>query len=510
MHQELVIDVSEYETRVALYGDEILQEVHIERDGRYSLTGSIYRGCVNRIVPGIQAAFVEFGGDRHGFLHVRDIVPGAMGFIDSDKRSVDEDARNRSEEPLDIRSVLHEGQSLLVQVTKDPIAGKGARLTTNLTVAGRYLVLTPYNDRIGVSQRIREEAERERLRDLMDDFRHEISSSYGYIVRTVAEGVPIEDLEDDVEFLERLWQQVAEKAKDVANGEVVYQELPLHTRAVRDLVNTKVKSIAVNDEDTLAQVKDFVTSYMPEYISGLTLATDSKHQRRKLNDELEKALMRKAELPSGGYLLIENTESMCTVDVNTGRFVGSKNLEDTAFKTNIEAAQVIPQEMRVRNIGGLVVVDFIDMVDAAHRREVMAAFEKAFEGDPNRVQIGDFSEFGLVEFSRKRTRKTLAEQMGDHCSRCGGEGIVKGLETTAFDLFRALHAAVEAHVEDQSHGREYLVRTSREVVDRMVGQESARLEHLSSELDCEICFEVEQDCGPGEFTLIELPDPQNH
>ena len=510
MHQELVIDVSEYETRVALYGDEILQEVHIERDGRYSLTGSIYRGCVNRVVPGIQAAFVEFGGDRHGFLHVRDIVPGAMGFIDSDKRSVDEHTRSRSEEPLDIRSVLHEGQSLLVQVTKDPIAGKGARLTTNLTVAGRYLVLTPYNDRIGVSQRIREEAERERLRDLMDDFRHEMSRSYGYIVRTVAEGVPIEDLEDDVEFLERLWQQVAEKAKDVANGEVVYQELPLHTRAVRDLVNTKVKSIAVNDEETLAQVKDFVASYMPEYISGLTLATDSKHQRRKLNDELEKALMRKAELPSGGYLLIENTESMCTVDVNTGRFVGSKNLEDTAFKTNIEAAQVIPQEMRVRNIGGLVVVDFIDMVDAAHRREVMAAFEKAFEGDPNRVQIGDFSEFGLVEFSRKRTRKTLAEQMGDHCSRCGGEGIVKGLETTAFDLFRALHAAVEAHVEDQSHGREYLVRTSREVVDRMVGQESARLEHLSTELDCEICFEVEQDCGPGEFTLIELPDPQNH
>ena len=510
MHQELVIDVSEYETRVALYGDEILQEVHIERDGRYSLTGSIYRGCVNRVVPGIQAAFVEFGGDRHGFLHVRDIVPGAMGFIDSDRRSVDEHTRSRSEEQLDIRSVLHEGQSLLVQVTKDPIAGKGARLTTNLTVAGRYLVLTPYNDRIGVSQRIREEAERERLRDLMDDFRHEMSRSYGYIVRTVAEGVPIEDLEDDVEFLERLWQQVAEKAKDVANGEVVYQELPLHTRAVRDLVNTKVKSIAVNDEDTLAQVKDFVASYMPEYISGLTLATDSKHQRRKLNDELEKALMRKAELPSGGYLLIENTESMCTVDVNTGRFVGSKNLEDTAFKTNIEAAQVIPQEMRVRNIGGLVVVDFIDMVDAAHRREVMAAFEKAFEGDPNRVQIGDFSEFGLVEFSRKRTRKTLAEQMGDHCSRCGGEGIVKGLETTAFDLFRALHAAVEAHVEDQSHGRKYLVRTSREVVDRMVGQESARLEHLSTELDCEICFEVEQDCGPGEFTLIELPDPQNH
>ena len=396
MQQELVIDVSEYETRVALYGDEILREVHIERDGRYSLTGSIYLGRVDRVVPGIQAAFVEFGGERPGFLHVRDIVPGAMDVIDADKRRVDEHARSRSEEPLDIRSVLHEGQSLLVQVSKDPIAGKGARLTTNLTVAGRYLVLMPYNDRIGVSQRIREETERERLRNLMDDFRHEMSSNHGYIIRTVAEGVPIEDLEDDIEFLERLWQQITENAKAVANGEVVYQELPLHTRAVRDLVNTNVKSIVVNDEDTLAQVKDFVTSYMPEYISGLTLTTDNEYQRCKLNEELEKALVREVELPSGGYLLIENTESMCTVDVNTGRFVGSKNLEDTVFKTNLEAAPVIARELRVRNIGGLVVVDFIDMDEAAHRSGVMAAFEKAFEGDPSRVQIGDFSEFGLI------------------------------------------------------------------------------------------------------------------
>ena len=510
MQQELVIDVSEYETRVALYGDEILREVHIERDGRYSLTGSIYLGRVDRVVPGIQAAFVEFGGERPGFLHVRDIVPGAMDVIDADKRRVDEHARSRSEEPIDIRSVLHEGQSLLVQVSKDPIAGKGARLTTNLTVAGRYLVLMPYNDRIGVSQRIKEETERERLRNLMDDFRHEMSSNHGYIIRTVAEGVPIEDLEDDIEFLERLWQQITENVKAVANGEVVYQELPLHTRAVRDLVNTNVKSIVVNDEDTLAQVKDFVTSYMPEYISGLTLTTDNEYQRCKLNEEIEKALVREVELPSGGYLLIEDTESMCTVDVNTGRFVGSKNLEDTVFKTNLEAAPVIARELRVRNIGGLVVVDFIDMDEAAHRSGVMAAFEKAFEGDPSRVQIGDFSEFGLVELSRKRTRKTLAEQMSDRCSRCGGEGIVRGLETTAFDLFRALHAAVEARVEDQSHGLGYLVRASREVVDRMVGQESARLEHLSTELECEIRFEVGQDCGPGEFTLIELPDPQSH
>ena len=509
MRQDLFIDVNEYETRVALYRDEILQEVHIERDGRYSLTGNIYRGRVNRVVPGIQAAFVDFGGDRSGFLHVRDVVPGGVGGVDSNKNDAEENSRDQCEDALDIRNALHEGQSLLVQVNKDPIAGKGARLTTKLTLAGRYLVLMPYNSRIGVSQRIREETERERLRNLMDDFRHEMSSPHGYIVRTVAEGVPIEDLEDDVEFLERLWRQVTEKAKAAANGEAVYQELPLHTRALRDLVNAQVQSIAVNDEDTIEQVKDFVASYMPEYIPGLMLAADSEYQKDKLDEELAKALMREVTLPSGGYLIVENTESMCTVDVNTGRFVGSKNLEDTAFKTNMEAARVIARELRVRNIGGLVVVDFIDMDDAVHRCDVMETFEKSFEGDPNRVQIGDFSEFGLVELSRKRTRKTLAEQLGEPCLRCSGEGIVKSVETTCFDLFRALHADAKARVEGAGLGLVYLVRTRQEVVDRMVGQESGRLEQLSSKLECEIRFEVEHDGGLGEYTLVRLSDPQN-
>ena len=501
MHQELVIDVSDYETRVALFNDHILREVHIERDGRYSLTGSIYRGRVDRVVPGIQAAFVEFGGDRPGFLHVRDIVPSAARVVDSEKRR----ASSQSHDESDIRSVLHEGQSLLVQVSKDPIGRKGARLTTNLTVAGRYLVLMPYNDRIGVSQRIREETERERLRNLMDEFRNQRSSRHGYIVRTVAEGAPIEDLEDDLDYLERTWQQVTEKAQAVANGEVVYQELPLHTRAVRDLVNTEVQSVIVNDEDTLAQVKDFMASYMPEYIPGLTLASDSEYRKYKLDEELAKALTRDVVLPSGGYLVLEDTESMCTVDVNTGRFVGSKNLEDTVFKTNMEAATVIARELRVRNIGGLVVVDFIDMDEAPHRRDVLQALEEAFEGDPSRVQLGDFSEFGLVELSRKRTRKSLAEQLAEPCLRCSGEGIVRSVETTCFDLFRALHAATEAQVKTPSRIPGYLVRTSPEVIDRMVGQESARLEHLSSELGCEICFDVEQDCALGEFTLIQLP-----
>jgi len=506
MSQDLFIDVSEYETRVALYRDEILQEVHIEREGRYSLTGNIYQGRVNRVVPGIQAAFVDFGGDRPGFLHVRDVVPVGMTGVNSEEKDLDQNTRGQIEDVSDIRNVLNEGQSLLVQVNKDPIASKGARLTTKLTLAGRYLVLMPYNNRIGVSQRIREESERERLRKLMDDFRHEISSPHGYIVRTVAEGVPIEDLEDDVEFLERLWQQVTEQAKGVVNGEVVYQELPLHTRAVRDLVNAQVQSIEVNDEDTLEQVKDFVASYMPEYIPGLRLAADSKRQKRKLDGELAKALMREVTLPSGGYLVVENTESMCTVDVNTGRFVGSKNLEDTAFKTNMEAARAIARELRVRNIGGLVVVDFIDMDEAAHRCEVMETLEKSFEGDPNRVQLGDFSEFGLVELSRKRTRKALLEQLGEPCLRCGGEGIVRSIETTCFDLLRALQAACEARIKESIPGLGYLVTTRKEVVDRMVGQESDRLEQLRSEFECEIRFDAEHDRGLGEFTLVPLSD----
>ncbi len=298
MSQELIVDAYEYENRVALYRDEILQDVHIERDGRYSLTGSIYRGRVDRLVPGIQAAFVEFGGDRPGFLHVRDVVGESVASLDLDNRRVNKETHDPSENPVDIRGVLHEGQSVLVQVSKDPMGGKGARLTTNLTLAGRYLVLMPYTDRIGVSQRIRDEAERERLRNSMEAFRYEMSSSYGYIVRTVAEGVPTDDLQDDVEFLERVWHQIAEKAKVAENGEVVYQDLPLHTRAIRDLVNAEVRSIVVNDEATLVEVKKFVKSYMPEYLPGVTKAIDSENRRRKLDAEIEQALSRKVVLPS--------------------------------------------------------------------------------------------------------------------------------------------------------------------------------------------------------------------
>ena len=506
MRQELIVDAYEYETRVALYRDEILQDVHIERDGRYSLTGSIYLGRVDRIVPGIQAAFVEFGRDRPGFLHVSDVVGESVRAVEFDKRRVNEEIPDQSEHSVDIRSVLHEDQSVLVQVSKDPIGGKGARLTTNLTVAGRYLVLMPYADRIGVSQRIRDAAERERLRSLMETFRHEMSASYGYIVRTVAEGVPIDDLEDDVEFLERVWHQITEKAKALENGEVVYQELPLHTRAIRDLVNAEVRSIVVNDDATLAEVRKFVKSYMPEYLPGVTKATDIENRRRKLDAEIEKASMRKVMLPSGGHLLIENTEALCTVDVNTGRFVGSKNLEDTAFKTNMEAARVIARELRVRNIGGLVVVDFIDMSEVIHRCDVMRVFERSFDGDPSRVQLGDFSEFGLVELSRKRTRKNLAEQLGAACSKCGGDGFVKSLETTCFDLFRALHVAMEALGENRGRELRYLVRAGQEVVDRMLGQESDRLEYLNSESGCELSFEIDKDSAIGEFTLDQLSD----
>ncbi|MCH2336456.1 MAG: Rne/Rng family ribonuclease [Pseudomonadales bacterium] len=506
MSQELIVDAYEYETRVALYRDEILQDVHIERDGRYSLTGSIYRGRVDRLVPGIQAAFVEFGGDRPGFLHVRDVVGESVASLDLDNRRVNKETHDPSENPVDIRGVLHEGQSVLVQVSKDPIGGKGARLTTNLTLAGRYLVLMPYTDRIGVSQRIRDEAERERLRNSMEAFRYEMSSSYGYIVRTVAEGVPIDDLQDDVEFLERVWHQIAEKAKVAEKGEVVYQDLPLHTRAIRDLVNAEVRSIVVNDEATLVEVKKFVKSYMPEYLPGVTKAIDSENRRRKLDAEIEKALSRKVMLPSGGNLLIESTEALCTVDVNTGRFVGSENLEDTAFKTNMEAARVIARELRVRNIGGLVVVDFIDMDEVIHRGDVMRVFERSFDGDPSRVQVGDFSEFGLVELSRKRTRKSLAEQLGTTCSKCGGEGISKNLETTCFDLFRALHIAIEALGENRGRELRYLVRTGQEVVDRMLGQESDRLELFNSESGCAVSFEVDKDCGFGQFTLVQLSD----
>ena len=500
MSEELLINVDDFETRVALLSDGALQEIHIARSQGYSLTGNIYLGKVERIIPGMQAAFVNVGLARPGFLHARD--------IERPRKGAEQDP------PPDIRNLLHDGQELLVQVAKDPIASKGARLTTQLAIASRYLVLLPFNDHIGISQRIEEESERERLHDLIDGLRCERDIEMGFIVRTASEGVDEEPLQTDVSLLARMWDRILENRAVTACPGVVYQELPLHIRVVRDLASANLQQIHIDDEDTYQRVLEFVDAFLPEFSERVVAHVEPRplFERHGIDDEVTRALQPKMSMKCGGYLIIEQTEAMTTIDVNTGSYLGVHSLEETVFRTNLEAAQIIPRQLRLRNLGGIIVIDFIDMEDEEHQRQVLRMLEKAVELDPARVRIEGFSSLGLVQMSRKRTRKSLAQQVCEPCHLCNGIGLVKTSESTCIEVFRAiLHDAGErcedlgqASRRDRSEEleSEYLIRASESVVDRLLDEDAEQLAELSERTRREIRIQVEPSYGPGQFDVV--------
>jgi len=496
MTEELLINVNDFETRVALLVGGMLQEVHLARAEGYSLTGNIYLGRVERIVPGMQAAFVNFGLERPGFLHVRDIEGPRLMLGDIEDR------------PLDIRDLLHEGQQLMVQVAKDPIASKGARLTAALAIASRYVVLMPFNDHIGISQRIEDEAERERLKREVDAVRSAHGLGLGFIVRTAAEGCDRSVLDTDIRVLARLWEKVLEKKRQVGCPSMVYQELPVHIRIVRDLAGPKLEHIRIDHVETFQRVSDFVRDFLPEFNERVHLYQDRRplFERYGVEDELGRALDKRVALKSGGYVVIEQTEAMTTIDVNTGGFLGVASLEDTVYRTNIEAAQVIPRQLRLRNLGGIIVIDFIDMQDEEHRRQVLRALEKACEGDPARVRFDGFSSLGLVLMSRKRTRESLVQQLCEPCAHCDGLGSVKTAESTCIEAFRAILQDSRNRRDGDGRatgdGMEYLIRASGNVVDRLLDEDAEQLAGLSREIGRAVRLQVEPSYGPGQFDIV--------
>lgn len=497
MAEELLINVNDFETRVALLVGGTVQELHLARAEGYSLTGNIYIGRVERIVPGMQAAFVDVGLERPGFLHVRDIEgPRLMLGEEPDG-------------PPDIRELLHEGQQLMVQVAKDPISGKGARLTTQLAIASRFLVLMPFNDHIGISQRIEEEAERERLRTLIDAQRQALGVGMGFIARTAAEGIDAEVVAREIRVLARIWDRVLEKKRETGCPGIVYHELPLHIRVVRDLAGPNLVFIHIDHRETYERVREFVTDFLPEFVERVKYYAEPRplFERYGAEEEIGRALSKRVALKSGGYLVIEQTEAMITIDVNTGGYLGAtSNLEDTVFRTNLEAAQAIPRQLRLRNLGGIIVVDFIDMVDEEHRRQVMRALEKACEGDPARIRLDGFSSLGLVQMSRKRTRESLAQQVCEPCGECSGLGLVKTPQTTCIEVFRAiLHDASARCQRNGSHRLEpgeYLIRANEAVVDRLLDEDAAQLETLTHDIGRQVRIQVEPSYAAGEFDVV--------
>lgn len=474
MTEELLINVTPQETRVATVENGMLTEIWIERAQKIGRVGTIFQGTVKRVLPGMEAAFVDIGLEKAAFLHVSDVqVPAALEGQGTE---------------ASISRLLNEGQKLAVQVTKDPLGTKGARVTSKLTVPSRYLVMMPYEDNIGVSVRIENEAERDRLRLLIDELRGE-EKSRGFIVRTAAEGVEESALKADMEYLHKAWKGVLERRSVKKPGEVIFRDLPLVQRMMRDLNRGNIERIRIDSRETYAQCVTFCNEYVPELADCLEHYPGERpiFDLHGVEDEIDKALNKRVELKSGGHLVIDQTESMTTIDVNTGGFVGKHNLEETIFKTNLEAAQAIARQLRLRNLGGIIIIDFIDMAVLEHRRQVLRALEKALERDHARTQVNEVSSLGLVEMTRKRTRESLEQVLCSECSVCDGRGMQKTFETVGFEISREIIRQVR-----QFDIGSVTVLASSEVVEWFTEERSDDLAELQDFVGVPIRLQAEQ------------------
>ncbi len=494
MSEELLINVTPQETRVAFVENGVLQEVHIERARRRGLVGNIYRGKVCRVLPGMQAAFVEIGLERTAFLHASDVLNPTLAVVNCDGDS--EPPARRPLEP--ITSLLHDGQEVVVQVVKDPLGTKGARLTTQLSIPARFLVFMPGGQHVGVSQRIEDPAERQRLKEIV----RSLSADYaqgGYIVRTAAEGMSEEALHKDIVFLDKLWHSIQERIEGNFNGHLIHEDMPLVMRTMRDLVDEEIEKIRIDSRETFLKVQKFAGKFIAE------LAPRIEHYAGErpifdlygVEDEIQRALEKKVQLKSGGYLIIDQTEAMTTIDVNTGAFVGHRNLEETIFKTNLEAAQAIARQLRLRNLGGIIIIDFIDMEDPEHRRQVLRALEKSLERDHAKTHISEVSSLGLVQMTRKRTRESLEHVLCETCPTCNGRGTLKTPETVCYEIFREIIREAR-----QYDAQQLLVLANQHVVDMLLDEESTSVAELEEFIGCSIKFQVESLYSQEQFDVV--------
>jgi ribonuclease G len=491
--EEILINVTPRETRVAAVENGVLQEVEIERLVRRGLVGNIFKGCVSRVMPGMDAAFVDIGLEKAAFIHASDVHKLPQSSRD------DQVINGEVIEYPPIAELLHDGQQLLVQVVKDQIGSKGARITTNVTVPSRYLVLLPYSNQVRLSARLEDEQERERLTRVMQELLDESNTQYGCILRTAAESVSKQDLDRDLQFLLRLWASIRENIGKVDSVAKVYSELPLPIRTLRDLNTDDVENIFVDSRETVQEMKTFAEKLVPEMIDRIQNYKGARpiFDLHGIEDELEKALHRKVMLKSGGHLVFDQTESMTTVDVNTGGFIGHRNLEETIFKTNLEAAQAIARQLRLRNLGGIIIIDFIDMETEDHKRQVMRALEKGLEKDRAKTQVCDVSSLGLVEMTRKRTHESLENTLCEPCMTCAGRGSVKSSQTVCYELFREIMRVARQYEAD-----ELLVLASQSVVDLLVDEESNSLAELGEFINKTIKLQVESLYTQEQFDVV--------
>ncbi|MBL8521184.1 MAG: ribonuclease G [Betaproteobacteria bacterium] len=481
MNEQILINVTPQETRVAVLEQGAVQELHVERSSNRGLVGNIYLGRVGRVLPGMQSAFIEIGLARAAFLHVADIW-----------------AANKNGEQKPIERILHEGQTLVVQVIKDPIGSKGARLSTQISIAGRLLVYLPGEQHIGISQRIEDEAEREHLREKVHQLMPE-GETGGFIVRTVAESATDEELTADIAYLVALWKSIVEASRTAAPQSLLYQDLDLALRVLRDLATRDTERLIVDSRETHQRMEAFAGRYMKASAGVL----EHYHGERPLfdlfavEDEVGRALERRVDLKSGGYVIFDQTEALTTVDVNTGAFVSGRSFDDTIFKTNLEATLAIARQLRLRNLGGIIIVDFIDMDSAEHRNAVLAEFNKALARDRTRVSVNGFSQLGLVEMTRKRTRESLAHVLCEPCPTCNGRGEIRSAQTVCYEVLREVLRSAR-----QFDAKEFRILASQSVIDRFLDEESSSMTMLEDFIAKPISLSVESSYTQEQFDVI--------
>ena len=484
MTEEILINVTPQETRVAVTGSGVVQELLIERTASRGLVGNIYMGRVARVLPGMQSAFLEIGLERAAFLHVADIWEHRKA--------------GNGEPTKPIEKILAEGEPLLVQVVKDPIGTKGARLSTQISIAGRMLVYLPHDPHIGISQRIEDEGGRQALRDRVKDL-VPADEKGGFIVRTLAEAASEAELRADIDYLRHLWQVIRERSLGAAPPQLLYQDLSLAQRVLRDMVNVGTARVVIDSRENFQKLAAFAQNYMSQVHAKLEHYTGERplFDMYNVETEIEKALSRRVDLKSGGYLIIDQTEAMTTIDVNTGGFVGSRNFDDTIFKTNLEAAHSIARQLRLRNLGGIIILDFIDMESAEHRSAVLEEFKRALARDRTRMTVSGFTALGLVEMTRKRTRESLAHVLCEPCPTCGGRGEVKTASTVCYEILREILREARSF-----NAREFRVLASQPVIDLFQEEESASVAMLSDFIGKPISMQVESSYSQEQFDIV--------
>jgi ribonuclease G len=489
MQQDILINWSPQETRVAIIEHGAVQELHVERMLERGLVGNVYLGKVSRVLPGMQSAFIDIGLERAAFLHVADVWnPPAEGETISAARAT------QSQTPIE-RQVF-EGQSLMVQVIKDPIGSKGARLSTQISIAGRLLVFLPQDDHIGVSQKI-PLAQREELRNRMQSLCG--SQGGGFILRTNAEDASDSELAEDIAYLRKAWSRIKEASLTLPAQSLLHQDLNLLQRVLRDLVGEGTQTIRVDSREQFDALHAFGAEFMPMAAQKLQHYKGERpiFDLYSVDEEISKALGRRVDLKSGGYLIVDQTEALTTVDVNTGGYVGARNFDDTIFKTNLEAAQAIARQLRLRNLGGIIIADFIDMGREDHKEEVLAEFKKQLQRDRVKTMAGGFSQLGLVEMTRKRTRESLAHMLCEPCAACEGKGIVKTARSVAYDIFREILREAR-----QFHPREFRIVASPKVIELFLDEESQHLAGLSEFIGKPVSLQSETAMGQEQFDIV--------